>query len=61
MIGSIIKGSRPADIPTMFMTDPSDVDLLINKDVAKKLGLSFPEDVEKSANKVIINGKMTTK
>ena len=61
MIGSIIKGRRPADIPTMFMTDPSDVDLLINKDVAKKLGLSFPEDVEKSANKIIINGKMTTK
>lgn len=61
MISSIIKGRKPADIPTMFMTDPSDVDLLINKDVAKKLGLSFPKDVEKSANKVIVNGKMITK
>ncbi|MFC1863448.1 ABC transporter substrate-binding protein, partial [Thermodesulfobacteriota bacterium] len=61
MISSIIKGKKPADIPTMFMTDPSDVDLLINKDVAKKLGLTFPKDVEKTANKIIVNGKMTTK
>lgn len=61
MISSIIKGRKPADIPTLFMTDPSDVDLLINKDVANKLGLSFSKDIEKLANKVITNGKMTTK
>ena len=61
MISSIVNGRKPADIPTLFMTDPSDVDLLINKDVAKKLGLSFSNDVEKLANKVISNGKMTTK
>ena len=61
MISQIIKGRKPADIPTLFMTDPSDVDLLINKDVAKKLGVSFPNDVEKLANKVIENGRMTTK
>jgi putative ABC transport system substrate-binding protein len=61
MISSIINGRKPADMPTLFMTDPSDVDLLINKDVAKKLGLSFSNDVEKLANKVISNGKMTTK
>jgi len=61
MISSIIKGRKPADIPILFMTDPSDVDLLINKDVADKLGLSFPEDVEKLADKVIYHGKMTTK
>jgi putative ABC transport system substrate-binding protein len=61
MISSIIKGKKPADIPTLFMTDPSDVDLLINKDVAKKLGLTFPKNVENSANKVISDGKMITK
>ncbi len=61
MIDSIIKGRKPADIPIMFMTDPSDVDLLINKDVAKRLGLSFPKDIEDQANTVIMNGKMTKK
>jgi putative ABC transport system substrate-binding protein len=61
MISNILKGSNPDDIPTMFMTDPSDVDLLINKDVAKKLGLSFPPDMVKLANKVIENGKLIKK
>lgn len=61
MISMILKGKKPADIPTMFMTDPSDVDLLINMDVAKKLGLSFPPDVQTLANKVIVNGTMTKK
>ena len=43
------------------MTKTSDVDLLINLDVAKKLGLTFPKDVLKSANKVVENGKLTKK
>lgn len=61
MIDKIAKGAAPESIPTMFMTDPSDVDLLINVDVAKKLGLSFPDDVLKTANTVIENGKMIKK
>ncbi|MBI9090645.1 MAG: ABC transporter substrate-binding protein [Desulfobacterium sp.] len=57
----ILKGEKPENIPTVFMTDPSDVDLLINMDVAKKLGLVFPEDVIASANTIIENGKPTRK
>ena len=48
-------------MPTRFMTEASDVDLLINLDVAKKLKLTFPEDIVKTANKVVENGKLTTK
>ena len=58
LISSVLKGRNPGDIPTMFMTDPSDVDLLINKDVAQRLGLTFPPDVERLANKTIFNGKL---
>ena len=61
LISSVLKGRKPGEIPTLFMTDPSDVDLLINKDVAKKLGLVFPPDVEQLANKTIINGKLIEK
>ena len=61
MISQICKGTKPANIPTLFMTDPSDVDLLVNVDIAKKLGLSFPPDVLKTANTVIENGKMMKK
>ncbi len=57
----ILKGKKPEQIPTQFMTKASDVDLLINLDVAKKLGLTVPADVLKSANKVVLNGKMTKK
>jgi putative tryptophan/tyrosine transport system substrate-binding protein len=61
MVVEILKGKKPEQIPTQFMTKTSDVDLLINLDVAKKLGLTFPKDIVKSANKVVQNGKLTKK
>ena len=61
LVAEILNGKKPEQIPTQFMTKTSDVDLLINLDVAKKLGLTFPKDIVKSANKVVENGKMTKK
>ena len=61
LVVEILKGKKPEQIPTQFMTKTSDVDLLINLDVAKKLGLKFPADIVKSANKVVENGKLTKK
>lgn len=61
LVADILKGTQPENVPTIFMTDPSDVDLLINLDVARDLGLEFPADVVKTANKVIENGKLTRK
>jgi putative ABC transport system substrate-binding protein len=43
------------------MTEPGDVDLLINLDVAKTLGLTIPEEILETANKVIENGKLTVR
>jgi putative ABC transport system substrate-binding protein len=40
------------------MTDASDVDLLINLDVANEIGLTFPEDVLAKANTIIEDGKL---
>lgn len=61
LVVEILKGKKPEQIPTQFMTKTSDVDLLINLDVAKKLGLNFPKDIVKSANKIVENGKLTKK
>jgi putative ABC transport system substrate-binding protein len=61
LINRILKGEKPEAIPTVYMTDASDVDLLINLDVAKELGLTFPEDVIADANSVVENGKLTKK
>lgn len=57
VVARILKGEKPESIPTVFMTDPSDVDLLINMDVAKALGLTFPADMVESANTIIKDGK----
>lgn len=61
MVAEILKGKKPEQMPTRFMTSASDVDLLVNLDVAAKLGLTVPADVVKSANKVVQNGKLTKK
>jgi putative tryptophan/tyrosine transport system substrate-binding protein len=61
MVVEVLKGKKPEQMPTRFMTKPSDVDLLVNLDVAKKLGLTVPKDIVKTANKVVENGKLTRK
>ena len=37
LVVRILEGEKPETIPTIFMTDESDVDLLINLDVAEAL------------------------
>ena len=54
----VLDGEKPETIPTIFMTEASDVDLLINLDVARELGLTFPADVIAAANTVIDKGKL---
>lgn len=61
LCADILKGAEPVDIPTVYMTEPSDMDLLINLDVAKKLGLTLPKDLMETASKIIENGKITRK
>ena len=61
MVIEILKGKKPEQIPTRFMTKASDVDLMINLDVAKKLGLTVPKDLVKTANTIRENGKLIKK
>lgn len=61
LIVEILNGKKPEQIPTRFMTKTSDIDLLVNLDVARKLGLTIPKNVLKAANKIIENGKLTSK
>lgn len=61
LVIEILKGKKPEQIPARFMTKPSDVDLLVNLDVAKKLGLTIPADIVKSAKTVRQNGKLIKK
>ncbi len=56
MVSDVLKGADPADMPTLFLTDPGDLDLLINLDVAEALGISVPAVVLDDASIVIENG-----
>ncbi|MDD2581243.1 MAG: ABC transporter substrate-binding protein [Desulfuromonadaceae bacterium] len=61
LVVAILRGKKPEQIPTRFMTSTSDIDLLINLDVAKKLGLTIPNDIVKNASRVVQNGKLFKK
>ncbi|WP_300673846.1 ABC transporter substrate-binding protein [Desulfoluna sp.] len=58
LVADILAGTDPETVPTIFMTDPSDIDLLLNLDVAKTLGLSFPEDAVKKAATLVKDGQI---
>lgn len=48
-VEAILKGeSNPADMPVVFQTE-DECALAINSETAKKLGITFPEDVTKDA------------
>lgn len=61
MIIEILHGKKTSEIPTRYMTSASDVNLLINLDVAKKLGLTVPKDIVDSATEIVQNGQLTQK
>ena len=61
LISRILNGEKPESIGTVFMTDPSDVDLLINLDVAESLGIKIPDNIVKQASRVVKNGELVKK
>jgi putative ABC transport system substrate-binding protein len=61
LVADILKGRDPESIPTQYMTDPADTDLLINLDVARSIGVSFPQQLVDQANKIVENGQLRAK
>ena len=49
----VLKGKDTKDMPTVFLTDPSDLNFVINLDVAKKINIKIPESIKKQATTVI--------
>ncbi len=58
LIADILEGADPATIPTLFMTDPSDLNLVLNLDVADELGIGIPPDVLDKAVTIVENGRV---
>ena len=54
----IIKGSKPSDIPIQTITDPNDLQFVVNLDAAKIIGLSVSDEIIEAADKIIKDGKV---
>lgn len=54
----IINGAKPSDIPIQTITDPKELQFVVNLDTAKTIGLSVSEEIIKAADKIIKDGKV---
>lgn len=54
----ILKGEEAGTIPTQFMTDASDLNLVLNLDLAKEMGIVFSDDLIARASSVFENGQV---
>ena len=58
VVAQVLEGTDPSDIPTVFMTDPAAMDLLVNLDVAQTLGITVPQDIVDSASLIVEDGEL---
>lgn len=61
IVVDILNGANPDAMPTVFITDPADSDLLFDLDVARECGIAIPENLLLQANMIFENGKLTQK
>ncbi len=58
LIDEVLRGADPADMATRFLTDPSDLLLVLNLDVAEELGIDIPADLIERAGSVVSGGQV---
>jgi putative ABC transport system substrate-binding protein len=61
IVADILEGKKPADIPTKFLTDPSDSDLLFDLDAAANCGIIIPQRYQDQANYIFQNGRLISR
>jgi putative ABC transport system substrate-binding protein len=54
----VIKGAKPSDIPMQMISDPNDLQFVINLDTAKTIGITVSEEMIAEADKIIQDGKV---
>jgi putative ABC transport system substrate-binding protein len=61
LIDEVLDGADPAGIATRFLTDPEDLLLVLNLDVAAELGIEVPAALQARAGAVISGGVTETR
>lgn len=46
MVADILRGTNPGDIPVKYMTKYDELELFVDKNTAKDLGITLPEDLK---------------
>jgi putative ABC transport system substrate-binding protein len=54
----VIEGAKPSDIPIQMISDPKDLQFVVNLDAAKTIGIAVSEEIVKEADRVIKDGKV---
>jgi len=54
----VIDGVKPSDIPMQMISDPNDLQFVINLDTAKTIGITVSEEIIEEADKIIKDGKV---
>jgi ABC-type uncharacterized transport system, periplasmic component len=57
LIEKVIKGESPKEIGTQYL-DADSLELYLNLDMAKQLGINFSEDLLKNASYIVENGEV---
>ena len=53
----VIEGTDPSDIPIQTITDPNDLQFVVNLDTAKTIGITVSEEIIEEADKVFKGGE----
>jgi len=52
----VIDGVKPTDIPMQMISDPNDLQFVINLDTAKTIGITVSEEIIEEADKIFQDG-----
>ncbi len=61
LIHRILQGEDPGSIPTILVDDPTQMNMILNLDVARELGIEIPEEVMDQADRVVEDGEIRSR
>jgi putative tryptophan/tyrosine transport system substrate-binding protein len=61
LIDRILQGEDPGSIPTILVDDPTQMNMILNLDVARELGIEISEEVMDQADRVVEDGEIRSR
>lgn len=61
LVDRILRGEDPGTIPTVLADDADEMEMVLNLDVAERLGIDVPADLVQSAQTVIEDGAVNSR